>query len=374
METQLLSCYLRLFHCHWLNPVQFSRLLAQARTLDQLLSSDETQLADFGLTPIQMEQLHKASSGPNPQTTELDLRWASVAGQDIVCFEDARYPELLRQIDTAPPLLYVRGNANALANPQIAVVGSRKASSYGLRNAYWMAYELGLAGLSITSGMARGIDTRAHQGALASGRATIAVVGTGADIVYPSTSEKLAVEMAESGALVSEFPLGTLPLPANFPRRNRIMSGLSKGTLVVEAALKSGSLITARLAMEQNREVFAIPGLITNPLSAGCHKLIADGARLVAQPMDILQELGIESIVRSSGEKEPDSTAEDLIKTSNKSDVFLDSLTRLIGYQGCELQNLLDATGLEYQTLISHLLELEIAGKIQTLGGRYYRA
>jgi len=312
-------------------------------------------------------------SGPNPAAVDADLKWTMTAEHHIVCFEDPRYPELLRQIDVAPPLLFVRGNAGILANAQLAIVGSRNATSYGLRNAYWMAHELGQAGLVITSGMARGIDTRAHQGALAAGQATIAVIGTGADIIYPTSNQKLADEIATTGALISEFALGTLPISTNFPRRNRIMSGLSLGTLVVEAIVKSGSLITARLALEQNREVFAIPGLISSPQSAGCHQLIADGARLVAQPVDILRELGMEELVNSGKEQASKCVQTRLLPITNNNDISTDRLTTLIGYQGCEMESLLDATGLEYQTLLRQLLELELAGKILTLGGRYFR-
>lgn len=372
METALLSQYLRLFHCNWLSPVQFSRHIQRAGTLREFLSSSDELLQYGGLTEVQIERVREVSTSANPEIVNADLAWTQVAGNDIICFEDARYPDLLRQVDVAPPVLFVRGNIATLVRPQLAIVGSRNATSYGLRNAYWMAHELSLAGICITSGMARGIDTRAHQGALAGGQATIAIIGTGADVIYPPSNRRLAEQIVETGALVSEFPLGTMPISYNFPRRNRIMSGLCLGTLVVEATLKSGSLITAKLALEQNREVFAIPGLISNPQSSGCHQLIADGARLVERPEDILQELGMDAPIESPDDLKTTNAGSKPVKPDGHNKES-DRLTRLIGYQGCELQYLLDASGLEYQTLLRRLLELEVAGKIHASGGRYYR-
>lgn len=374
METGLLSQYLQLFHCDWLSPVQFSRHLKRAGTLREFLTASDELLQYGGLTETQIEYVRRVSSSADPAIVNDDLEWAQTAGHEIICFEDIRYPELLRQVDVAPPVLFVRGNIETLLRPQLAIVGSRDATSYGLRNAYWMAHELSVAGMCITSGMARGIDTRAHQGALAAGHATIAIIGTGADVIYPTSNRRLAEQIAETGALVSEFPLGTMPIPFNFPRRNRIMSGLSLGTLVVEATLKSGSLITAKLALEQNREVFAIPGMISNPQSSGCHQLIADGARLVQRPEDILQELGMEELSESPTDNAKTTNADSKNVAGVSQDAAADRLTRLIGYQGCELQYLLDVSGLEYQTLVRRLLELEIVGKIQASGGRYYRA
>lgn len=271
-------------------------------------------------------------------------------------------------------MLFVSGTTELLAKAQLAIVGSRQASNYGLRNAYWMGYELGAAGLCITSGLALGIDTRAHLGALASGSPTIAVVGTGLDLIYPKANRKLAEEIVAQGAMVSEFPLGTPPLSGNFPRRNRIMSGMSMATLVVEVSIKSGTLITPRLALEQNREVFAIPGPINIPQTAGCHQLINEGARLVASPADVLEEFGIEK-PRSKENTEKTATNRITRHTDKRVKQRLSgSIESLIGYQGCDLQYLLDATGTEYQALINQLLQLEIDGEIECIGGRYFRA
>ncbi len=214
-------------------------------------------------------------------------------GYSWLLHSDPAYPELLRHIGQPPPLLYLRGNAALLDSPQVAFVGSRRASRAGLHNSQEFARYLAGVGLTITSGLALGVDAAAHRGALAADGATVAVLGTGIDRIYPRSHQSLAEEIAAAGGLlVSEFAPGTAPHAGNFPRRNRVVSGLSLGVLVVEAALQSGSLITARLAAEQNREVFAIPGSIHNPLSRGCHALIRDGATLVETALDIARELG----------------------------------------------------------------------------------
>jgi len=373
MELSVISHYLRLFHADWLSPVQFSRLIQKFGRLHRALSAADDEISQLGFTLTEIERLRRTGPDPDHSAIDNDLAWASTSGQTILCYEDSTYPALLKEITTAPPLLFVRGNVESLATPQIAIVGSRKATSYGLRNAYWMAHELSRSGLTIDSGMARGIDTRAHEGALASGGATIAVIGTGVDKVYPASNIQLADTIASAGALVSEFPLGTPPIPLNFPRRNRIMSGLCVGTLVVEAAVKSGSLITARLALEQDREVFAIPGLISNPAASGCHKLITDGARLVEKPADIMEELGIETLERKVGVLEPNSDKEEARPSPPKRRKSQDKLYQLIGNEGCELQFLLASSGLDYQVLIQRLLQLEMDGKIKTEGGRYYQ-
>ncbi len=374
MESDHVSLYLQLFHCNWLPSVLLSRLLAWTGSLGKLLTASDDELLRCGLVQPQIERLRRLASTSNPQIVNEDLQWREPDGNAIVCFEDEAYPRLLRHIDAAPPLLFVRRTTAALSKPQLAIIGSRKASNYGLRNAYWMGHELSSAGLCITSGLALGIDTNADLGALASGNLTIAVVGTGLDLVYPKANQKLAEEIVEHGAIISEFPLGTPPLSGNFPRRNRIMSGMSMGTLVVEAALKSGTLITAKLALEQNREVFAIPGPINIPQTAGCHQLISEGARLVSCPDDVLEEFGIEKTDPNENtekshtnhiSKQPEQRVENRRSSS---------LGKLIGYQGCDLQYLLDATGVEYQSLINRLLQLELAGEIKCIVGRYFRA
>jgi DNA processing protein len=217
--------------------------------------------------------------------------WLDQPGNHVVTLADATYPRRLLEIPDPPALLYVKGRLELLARPVLAVVGSRQATAQGLLNAESFAHAFSDAGLTVASGLALGIDAAAHRGGLAGDASTIAVLGTGADIVYPARNRALAHEIAERGALISEFPLGMHGLPANFPRRNRLISGLALGCLVVEAAADSGSLITARLAAEQGREVFAIPGSIHSPLAKGCHALIKQGAKLVESAADVLEEL-----------------------------------------------------------------------------------
>ncbi|MCO1333067.1 DNA-processing protein DprA [Microbulbifer sp. OS29] len=214
-------------------------------------------------------------------------------GVELVCHCHSDYPPLLAEISRPPPILYVRGDKTALHRPQIAMVGARRATVAGLDNARAFAAELASAGFAITSGLALGVDAAAHRGALQGGGSTIAVLGSGVDCIYPRHNRTLAADMLSAGGtLVSELPIGTRAEAKNFPRRNRIISGLSMGVLLVEAALRSGSLITARLALEQNREVFAIPGSIHNPMARGCHHLIKEGATLVETSGDIASQLG----------------------------------------------------------------------------------
>ncbi len=215
-------------------------------------------------------------------------------GVSIISIRDAAYPPLLKEIFDPPLLLYVRGDIGLLAGPAIGVVGSRKPTPYGRAMAQRLAADLAARGLFISSGMARGIDSAAHEGCLQAGGKTIAILGTGIDVVYPAENKKLYAAIAEKGLLVSEFPLGSFPAPQNFPIRNRIISGISLGVIVVEAAQYSGSLITARLAMEQNREVFGVPGSITNKNSWGPHVLIKQGAKLVQDWQDVVDELPAE--------------------------------------------------------------------------------
>lgn len=231
-------------------------------------------------------------SGPDEAVLKPELDWLGEPQHYLLVWPDLDYPPLLREIPDPPVMLYVMGNRRVLSRPQLAIVGSRHPTPMGGENARAFAKSLAGAGLVITSGLALGIDGAAHRGAVEAGGKTIAVVGTGLDRVYPPRHRDLAHDIIRHGALVSEFPLGTPPKPENFPARNRLISGLSLGTLVVEAALQSGSLITARLATEQGREVFAIPGSIHSPQSRGCHALIRQGAKLVETAQDILEELG----------------------------------------------------------------------------------
>ncbi|MGH8152864.1 MAG: DNA-processing protein DprA, partial [Rhodanobacteraceae bacterium] len=228
---------------------------------------------------------------PDRARLDADLAWLAQPGHRLLRYTEADYPPQLEAVTQPPAALFVAGDPALLLGPQIAIVGARSATAQGLATARDFARTLGLGGLTITSGMADGIDGAAHAAALAAGAATVAVIGTGADLVYPRKHHELARSIAERGAIVSEFPLGTEARPAHFPRRNRLIAGLALGTLVVEAGLQSGSLITARLAAEAGREVFALPGSIHNPLAKGCHRLIRDGARLVETAAEVLEAL-----------------------------------------------------------------------------------
>ncbi|UCV03720.1 DNA-processing protein DprA [Dechloromonas denitrificans] len=293
------------------------------------------------------------------ENVERSIAWADQPGQHILTLADADYPQALLEIPDPPSLLYVRGKPALLQKSGLAMVGSRNATPQGLQTAENFAKTLAAKGYCIISGLALGIDAAAHRGALAADGETIAVIGTGADRLYPARNRDLALAIAERGAIVSEFPLGTPALAANFPRRNRIISGLSRGVLVVEAAPESGSLITARLAAEQGREVFAIPGSIHSPVSRGCHKLIRQGAKLVETAQDILEELG--NFAEPTDLAEPASVPDDNLVLS------------ALGHDPCGLDDLQERTRLATDALLTELLTLELAGQIATLPGNRYQ-
>lgn len=283
--------------------------------------------------------------------------WLSDPRNRILTIADTDYPQALLNITDPPLLLYVKGRTELLHASALAIVGSRNASPQGLRNAEAFALAASDAGLCIVSGMAHGIDAAAHLGGLNGKSSSIAVVGTGLDKVYPSAHHELAHRLAQDGLLVSEFPLGTPPLPANFPRRNRIISGLSLGCLVVEASLQSGSLITARMALEQGREIFAIPGSIHSPQSKGCHALIKQGAKLVESAQDILEELGSGITRTGTSEASPPQHA----------------LSVHLGFDPVDLDTLSQRSGLTVAALSAILLQLELDGQITALPGGLYQ-
>ena len=283
------------------------------------------------------------------------MEWLSHDHHEVITLADTRYPAALLQTADPPLMLYVLGRVEALTHPrQLAIVGSRNPTPQGESNARQFARCLAEADVCVVSGLALGIDGAAHAGALEGNGTTIAVVGTGLDTVYPKRHEALARRIAEHGAVVSEYPLGTPPLAAHFPQRNRIIAGLSQGTLVVEAAIRSGSLITARLAAEQGREVFAIPGSIHAPQSRGCHALIRQGAKLVESAQDILEDM---RLVEAPGTTRPAPAADE------------DSLLKAMGFDPVGLDALQARTGLDTATLQARLLELELDGQIGRLPG-----
>lgn len=296
------------------------------------------------------------------------LQWLESPNRGIVHFAHPRYPYLLKQIDSPPPLLFVCGDSACLSSPQIAIVGSRKPSAGANRNAYTFASALTECGLTVTSGLAVGIDTQAHRGALAAGGTTIAVAATGPELVYPASNRDLATEIVAKGAIVTEFPPGTPVQRWQFPRRNRLISGLGVGVLVVEAGLRSGSLTTARHAMAQGRGVFAVPGSINNPLTRGCHQLIRDGAALVEQVGDIVSEIGtLVDVTLSAIAVDEDHSTANLDEASTR---LLDAM----GFDPVAPDELIQRIGLTPQTLSSMLLALELEGYVTAEpGGRYLR-
>ncbi len=303
----------------------------------------------------------------NSEAIATAVAWAQSDQHDIVTLADPEYPQALLEIPDPPSVLYVRGRLELLKQPALAIVGSRNPTPQGIQNAERFAAALAESGLVIASGLALGIDAAAHRGALAAGGNTVAFIGTGIDRIYPARNKELALAIAAKGAIVSEFPLGTPVTAFNFPKRNRLISGLSRGVLVVEAAVESGSLITARLANEQGREVFAIPGSIHSPQARGCHQLIKQGAKLVETAQDVLEELRWMTPVPSHVEVSGDS---DSALAASESDAMLDTM----GFDPCSLDELAVRSGLPADVLSVRLLHLELDGCIASVpGGRYQR-
>ncbi len=299
--------------------------------------------------------------------------WLATYGHDLITPGHRHYPAALRALEPAPAWLYTVGDTDLPTRPAIAIVGSRNPTPAGLEHARDFAAQLARSGFVIVSGLARGIDAAAHEGALAADGMTIAVCGTGLDRVYPAANKALAERIATHGLLVSEFSLGTMPARGNFPRRNRIIAGLCAGTLVVEAARASGSLITARLALEAGREVFALPGSVHNPLARGCHQLIRDGAKLVETARDVFEDIapviaGIDRPVYTEKTVE----SEDPAAAPTRDDArLLDAL----GHAPARIDDLIERTGWPADAVSSTLLILELQGRVVAApGGAYMRA
>jgi DNA processing protein len=309
-------------------------------------------------------------SPPSDQTRaliDITLEWTGHPGNHVLTLADSAYPRALLEIADPPVMLYAKGRLDVLSNPALAVVGSRNATAQGVSNAEKFSEALSRAGLTIISGMALGIDTAAHLGGLRpgkSGASTIAIIGTGGDIVYPARNRSLAHQIADAGCIISEYTLGTPAIASNFPRRNRIISGLARGVLVVEAAAQSGSLITARMAAEQGREVFAIPGSIHSPLSKGCHQLIKQGAKLVESAQDILEELKY-SVTSSFPQNSGTSAC--------SKNPIADRLLTAMGFDPVDANILAERCELDAASLYGQLLSLELEGLIEMLPGGIYR-
>ena len=313
----------------------------------------------------------KALREPDAQEIEREIQSLERPDYHLVPFDSPAYPPLLKQVPAPPPCLFVRGDPEVLAGCQVAIVGSRKPTMDGRRDARYFAGQLAAHGVTVTSGLARGIDTEAHRGALGQQGRTVAVLGSGLDRIYPEANAELADRISESGALLSEFPLSWRPLPFNFPRRNRIISGLSDAVLVVEAARKSGSLITARHALEQNREVFAVPGSIRNPMKQGCHGLLREGAGLAARVEDITGVLARFRNLEKSPQAQAPIQAGEINTLDEREKVLLDN----IGYEPTGLDEIVDLTGLGIENIMGKLLNLELEGLITAVApGMYKRA
>ena len=353
------SHWLRLQHTAGVGRVTVQRLLEHFATPQAILGAGYDALATL-VSPARARAL---SDPPSPDTRariDAALAWSALPGKHLLTPDHPAYPALLQHIPDPPLLLYAMGRTELLAGPAVAIVGSRNASLQGLANAGNFGQALSAAGLVIVSGMALGIDAAAHEGGLRGGASTVAVTGTGIDRIYPRRNEALARRIADEGCIVSEYALGTPPLAENFPRRNRIISGLSCAVLVVEAAAGSGSLITARVAGEQGRDVFAIPGSIHSPLAKGCHKLIKDGAKLVESVADLLSELKLSPLAAATGAS-PAYTGPGaaLLLAMGQGPISTDTLATL--------------SDTAPALLAGQLLTLELAGHIERLPGGVFQ-
>ncbi len=353
-----LEAWLRLSLIDGLGPQSLRKLLLACGTPQDILGAGARDLG--AVVPGNIVSAIRNGGAQDSALTAV-TRWLADSANHVITFADSAYPQKLLEIADPPPVLYVKGRLDLLNQPGFAIVGSRNATAQGMGNAEAFAGTLSNAGLTVVSGLALGIDAAAHRGGLSGPASTLAVVGTGLDVVYPARNRDLAHRIAAQGTLISEFALGTPAVASNFPRRNRLICGLSRGVLVVEAAVSSGSLITARLAADQGREVFAIPGSIHSPLSKGCHALIKQGAKLVESAQDVLEELGgsFESPTKTPG-------------TNDRAEEH--PLLAHIGFDPVAADVLQQRSGLDAASVNSALTALELAGQIESLpGGRWQR-
>jgi DNA processing protein len=358
-----LRAWLSLLRAPGINPAIGAQLLDHFKTPLGVYAAGPSGWRKAGLPTA----LHEGLAKPDLAAVERDVEWLAAPRRALVTMHDAQYPERLREITQAPLALFCHGNVALLGAPQIGIVGARAASPDGLDNAQRFAHALAKAGLVVTSGLAQGVDGAAHRGALDAEGGTIAVCGTGLDRVYPARHRELAHEIAEKGLLLSEWGTGMPPLAQNFPQRNRIISGLSIGVLVVEAAARSGSLITARLALDQGRDVFAIPGSIHNPAAKGCHALIRQGAKLADSARDILEE-----IAPQLGLHVP--AAQTRAALQPRLDATQRKVLEAVGYSATGFDTLVERVALPVDELSSVLLVLELEGVIASApGGAFVR-
>lgn len=362
-----ISTWLRLSLTKGIGPASIHRLYEHFGSLNQLAISDAASLVNAGLNRQQAQDFIDAE---NQEQIETTLKWLDEEDHHLITFGSPDYPRLLADIHDAPPILYVIGDKEVLKTPQLAIVGSRKPTPSAARTAREFSEALVSYGLTITSGLAMGIDVEAHRGCLKANGLTIAVSATGLDRVYPAQHRSIAHEIVQDGAMISEYPLGTGAHKAYFPRRNRLISGLSVGTLVVEAAVKSGSLTTARHATEQGREVLAMPGSIHNPLARGCHRLIRQGAKLVETVDDILEELAgqIDTTVLTETAKPQTITDVPTVDL----DPEYTALFSCLEFSPQSIDQLVERSKLPTNEVASMLLMLELQGLIESLGANRY--
>ena len=367
---QQLEAWLKLIHVDKLGPATLQKLFEHFDKPASILQASRSKLQSIGIGKPIIDGIHE----PKENTVQRDLAWLEHENHHLITIQDSSYPELLKQIPDPPYILYALGKpklaTDLLTEPQLGIVGSRNASAYGKEIATSFAEKLANSGVVITSGLASGVDGAAHRGALQSKiGSTIAVAACGLDRVYPAEHRQLAEQISQRGLIVSEFPIGTSPMPGHFPRRNRIISGLSLGVLVVEASMKSGSLITARLATEQGREVFAIPGSIHNPTSKGCHTLLRNGAKLVETVEDVLEEfkhhIDIDSLDKLDTSPEKANDDQSLDPQHEK---ILDSM----GHEPITIDDLIDRSGMGVDVVSSILLILELNNQVSHHGNGVY--
>lgn len=350
------SAWLRLTLVPGITPATQQALLRAFGSPEEVLASSSSRVAAVA----NEEVARRLATGPGMALLDASLGWLQAEDHHLLAMGDAAYPRLFLEIPDPPTVVYAIGRTELLNVPSIAIVGSRNATPQGIRDAAAFARAFSDAGLCVVSGLAHGIDASAHTGGLAGRSSTVAVMGTGADRIYPARNRALARDIAARGCLITEFPLGIGPVAGNFPRRNRLISGLSRGVLVVEAADQSGSFITARLAAEQGRDVFAIPGSIHSPLAKGCHILIKQGAKLVDDARDVLVELGMAPVERQAPRRPAAESADPLLDAIGFAPVTVDQIASLTGEGAARISALLS--------------RLEVDGRVEALaGGRYQR-
>ncbi|HEY8067529.1 MAG TPA: DNA-processing protein DprA [Burkholderiales bacterium] len=371
MSDPGLASWLQLTLTPGLGAATLRQLLSQFGLPEKILAAKRADLARYAGA----EAIQALDSEVVGQAVKRALAWLEQPGNAIVTLADAAYPRLLLEIPDPPALIYCRGRIDLLGRPALALVGSRNATAQGASNAEQFARSFSAAGFTIVSGLAQGIDAAAHRGGLAGEGSTVAVLGTGVDIAYPQSNAALAAGIAERGLLLSEFPLGTKAFAYNFPRRNRLISGLAQGCLVVEAALGSGSLITARTAAEQGREVFAVPGSIHSPLSKGCHSLIKSGAKLVESAEDVVSELAAFRRTGFASTSAPAGVAANAGSNDGTGSAGCaeDPLLACMGFDPVDVDSLCARAGLPAERVSAELLRLELAGLVAVLPGGLYQ-